>query len=294
MLRLELPSTPECGTLVRALLMGVGNALAWDAELVDDLKTAVTEACNNVVLHAYGDGVGKLVLRLQTQGDGIEVVVCDEGEGFHGVAAGDDHLHVGLPVIGSLAERAEFLSPAEGGTQVRMFFRAGRDNANYSNQEVQGARGWGPDKSAIDEMVESWTSQPVAELVKHEPLLAGDLVGVISPAWLLGPALGRLVRALAAGNHFRLDRFSELRNLTDTLGAHARAAAIDRRLGFALGGGERRLNVVSGPFMPGSGSVFAGDGSASPASPLRDLADELAVENGRHGEFVRLVVSDPR
>ena len=130
MLRLELPSTPECGTLVRALLMGVGNALAWDGELVDDLKTAVTEACNNVVLHAYGGEVGKLTLRLDVEGDWIEVVVCDEGEGLHGVAAGDDHLHVGLPVISSLAERAEFLSPPDGGTEVRMFFRTrGRPSA---------------------------------------------------------------------------------------------------------------------------------------------------------------------
>src|SRR5262249_14156546 len=111
MLRLELPSTPECGTLVRALLMGIGNALAWDGELVDDLKTAVTEACNNVVLHAYGGGVGKLVLRLDAEGEWIEVIVCDEGEGLHGVTPGDDQLHVGLPVISSLAERAEFMSP---------------------------------------------------------------------------------------------------------------------------------------------------------------------------------------
>jgi hypothetical protein len=131
-------------------------------------------------------------------------------------------------------------------------------------------------------------------LVGDDELLQGDVVGVISPAALLGPALGRLVRALAAGNHFRIDRFSALRVLTDTLGAHARAAASDHRLAFAITASERRLEIAAGHFAPGSGTVFTGDGSASPASPLRDFADELIVGPGRRGEIVRLVVSDPR
>ena len=51
--RLELDSRPETLTLVRGMLGGVGELLAVDPELLDDLKTAVSEACNNVVLHAY-------------------------------------------------------------------------------------------------------------------------------------------------------------------------------------------------------------------------------------------------
>ena len=295
MLRLELPSTPECGTLVRALLMGVGSSLAWDGELIDDLKTAVTEACNNVVLHAYPGGVGKLVMRLEAEGEWIEVLICDEGEGIHGVAAGDDHLHVGLPVISSLAERVEYLSPAEGGTEVRMFFRAPGRLAQQPPEPLQeGQRRWGPDTAMLTEMAGSWTADTVSKLVGDDDLLQGDVVGVISPAALLGPALGRLVRALAAGSHFRVDRFSELRVLTDTLGAHARAAASDHRLAFAITAGDRRLEISAGHFAPGSGTVFTGDGSASPASPLRDFADELTVGPGQRGEIVRLVVSDPR
>lgn len=295
MLRLELPSTPECGTLVRALLMGVGSSLAWDGELIDDLKTAVTEACNNVVLHAYPGRVGKLVMRLKADGEWIEVLICDEGEGIHGVAAGDDHLHVGLPVISSLAERVEYVSPAEGGTEVRMFFRApGRLGRRPSESLQEGQRRWGPDAAMLTEMADSWTADTVSKLVGDDDLLQGDVVGVISPAALLGPALGRLVRALAAGSHFRVDRFSELRVLTDTLGAHARAAASDHRLAFAITAGDRRLEIAAGHFAPGSGMVFTGDGSASPASPLRDFADELTVGPGQRGEIVRLVVSDPR
>lgn len=295
MLRLELPSTPECGTLTRALLMGVGHALGWDGGLIDDLRTAVTEACNNVVLHAYGDEVGKLVLRLDAEGEWIEVIVCDEGGGLHGVAAGDDHLHVGLPVISSLAERAEFLSPPDGGTEVRMFFRA-RDarspKPGASGQPAQ--RGWGPDPATLNQMLGSWTADSMATLVDEELVRRSDVVGVVFPAALLGPALGRLVRALAAGKHFRIDRFSELRVLTDTLGAHARAAASEPRLAFAIDASDRRLELAAGPFAPGSGTVFAGEGSAGAASPLRALADEFEVERGTRGEIVRVVISDPR
>src|SRR5438045_1328921 len=183
MLRLELPSTPECGTLVRALLMGVGSALAWDGELIDDLKTAVTEACNNVVLHAYPGGVGKLVLRLDAEDEWIEVLVCDEGEGFHGVAAGDDHLHVGLPVISSLAERVEYLSPPDGGTEVRMFFRARRARAAQEPGQA-GQRAWGPDPATLNQMAGSWTADSVSTLVGDDDLLRGDVVGVVFPAAL--------------------------------------------------------------------------------------------------------------
>lgn len=289
MLRLELPSTPECGTLVRALLTGLGAALAWDDELVDDLKMAATEACNNVVLHAYGSEVGKLVLRLDALAEWLEIVVCDEGEGLHGVAPGDDQLHVGLPVISSLAERAEFLSPSAGGTEVRMFFRI---DAGASPLDTGRERG--PDQRVVDHMLQSWTTESVADLLGDEPLLVGDVVGVVSPAALLGPAMGRLVRALAAGNHFRIDRFSKLRELTDTLGAHARAAARDHRVGFALMPRERRLELAAGPFAAGSGTVFTPDTTVGPASPLRELADDLTIEHGQSGEIVRLLISDPR
>src|SRR5579884_2812506 len=124
MVRLELAARPESATLVRALLSGVGAALAWEGELLDDLKTAVSEACNNVVMHAYRGAVGKLVVRIDSGEDWIETVVCDEGEGLRGVNVSEDHLRVGLPVISSLAERVDFLTPPEGGTEVRMFFRA--------------------------------------------------------------------------------------------------------------------------------------------------------------------------
>jgi hypothetical protein len=174
-----------------------------------------------------------------------------------------------------------------------MFFRT-RGARAVQEPGQAGQRAWGPDPATLSEMAGSWTADSMTTLVGDDELLGGDVVGVVFPAALLGPALGRLVRALAAGHHFRVDRFSELRVLTDTLGAHARAAAGDHRLAFALAARDRRLELAAGPFAPGSGTVFTGEGSASPASPLRDLADELTVGPGQRGEIVKLVVSDPR
>jgi hypothetical protein len=296
MVRLELASKPESATLVRALLSGLGTALAWDGEVVDDLKTAVSEACNNVVLHAYRGKPGKLIVRLDMEQEWIEVVVCDEGEGLHGVSVSDDHLRVGLPVISSLAERADFLTPPEGGTEVRMFFRTTpRETASPATATIRGGAKAtrGPDQPVVDHIVKSWTAEALEKLVGEPALRNGEVAGAMAPVGLFGPALGRLVRAFAGVHHFRLDRFSDLRVVTDTLGAHARTSATGERLAFALGGGERRLELVAGPFAPGSGAVFVAQ-EGPPASPLRELTDELSVEPSEGGEIVRLVVADPR
>lgn len=295
MVRLELASTPECGTYIRAILAGVGAALGWNGELIDDLKTAATEACNNVVVHAYRGGVGKLVVRLEAQGEWMELVVCDEGEGFHGVSLSDDHLRVGLPVISALADRVEFLSSPDGGTEVRMFFPITSDGAAPAGwTDRRGAGGRERSGPTIADEIRGLTAEPVACLVGEPALAVGDLAGVVSPVGLLGPALGRLVRALAAVSHFRLDRFSDLRVLTDTLGAHARAAASEGLVGFALGTDERRLEVAVGPFRAGSGAVFTAHGPGRPASPLRSLVDELSIDRGERGDVVRVVLEDRR
>ena len=61
------------------MLSGLGEHIGLDPELIDDIKTAVSEACNNVVLHAYPGGPGLLVVELKISVDGLEIVVADRG-----------------------------------------------------------------------------------------------------------------------------------------------------------------------------------------------------------------------
>lgn len=124
--RLEVESRPENLALVRRVLVAFANALAVDGELVGDIETAVSEACNNVVLHAYGQQPGPLIVSLVAGETTIEACVEDRGSGIQATSTPRPSVGIGLPLIGALADRAEFRS-LEGGTRVRMGFGARRN-----------------------------------------------------------------------------------------------------------------------------------------------------------------------
>ena len=122
-IRLELQSRPESVALVRSVLRTVGRAIELDRALIDDMRTAVSEACNNVVVHAYPAAAGPLIFALAVNADTIEVVVRDHGCGMRPGCVRNHGLGMGVVVINALAERAEFTSDRASGTEVRMTFR---------------------------------------------------------------------------------------------------------------------------------------------------------------------------
>src|ERR1044072_3943694 len=54
--RLPHPARPENVAVIRHVLGAYAEALQLPAELVEDMRLAVTEACTNVVRHAYHEG----------------------------------------------------------------------------------------------------------------------------------------------------------------------------------------------------------------------------------------------
>ena len=81
-MRLVLSNRPENVALVRQALGGLANSMGIHESLLADIKTAVSEACNNVVLHAYADESGPLEVFVCPDAHEIEVVVRDEGTGI--------------------------------------------------------------------------------------------------------------------------------------------------------------------------------------------------------------------
>jgi serine/threonine-protein kinase RsbW len=271
--RLDLESKPETLTLVRAALGGIADLLTIDPELLDDIKTAVSEACNNVVLHAYADGPGPLSVCLFVDEDTIVVNVRDHGPGIPVTVPSDDRMQgVGIPVIRALAREAEFLPAQDGGTDVRMTFAGTRE----------GKRLFGPIASATPN--DGWTDG-----------MTGDAVVSVSPLTILAGVLGRLARATAATARFSLDRFSDVYLVTDAVSELAAQAASGSRIGFAVVAAPRRLELTIGPFRQGSTDRLR-DGSSPDRAvlPLVRLSDKLDVESGARGDALRVVMIDHR
>ncbi len=266
---LQLESTAETLTLVRGVLGALAEVLALDPELLDDMKTAISEACNNVVVHAYGGDAGPLEVILCLIPSGIAAVVRDVGSGIPDVADPDEGVHgVGLPLIKALTDGAQFLARAGGGTEVRMEFAGWRGAAFAFPEDIVEEDGW-----------------------VHQ--LRGDVVASLSPLTFLGPVLGRLARALAARARFSLDRFSDVYLVADAIAAHAVRAATRGRIGFSIATESRRLEMAVGPFKDGSGATLrTADQMREPASALLALSDVVESRPVTGGELLEVVMTD--
>jgi serine/threonine-protein kinase RsbW len=272
--RLRLESRPQTLTIVRGMLGGVAELLSIDPELLDDLKTSVSEACNNVVLHAYGGDPGPMEVGLFVTEEQFSVRVSDEGVGMPAPPpAGDVSQGIGLSVIRALTEDVQFSSAPGGGTEVLMDFSVRRDGRKLFEAP--------PAATGDAEMTPAADGE-------------GEVIVSLSPVTLLPGVLGRLARTLAATAHFSLDRFSDVYLVTDTLAAHAATAAEGQRIEARLMAQDRRLELVVGPFRKGTGSRLEVQAGDHPASPLVLLSDQVAVQEAGQAELLRVVVIDHR
>jgi serine/threonine-protein kinase RsbW len=101
-------------------------SMRGDDVLIGDVVLAVSEACTNVVVHAYRDGPADGdAFRVVAERDGPAILVSVSDEG-HGMTPRRDRpgLGLGLPLIASLADSVDVGAPAGGGrgTVVEMRF----------------------------------------------------------------------------------------------------------------------------------------------------------------------------
>lgn len=265
-LNLRLNSRPDSAGLVRAALGGLAAPFSLRPELVNDLKTAISEACNNAVEHAYRGQSGAIAVHLDVGPEGVEVSVRDWGGGFQKLAPTGDHLRVGLPVINALADRAEFLTAPGSGTEVRMGFDMRHD----------------PRRDGLLARVEE--SEDLEAWTPWRRGLAGDVVVTLLPCELLPGVLEPLTSALAARARFDLERFSDVYLVTGEVAAHVLTAASSARVSFALSAHEHQLDLTIGPLRAGAGAVLRPHIAAA--------ADEFATERLDGSELVRVVVRD--
>ncbi len=272
--RFELPNLAENVSLVREMLAGVAEAVPLEDGQLDDIKTVVSEAANNVVLHAYDGAEGPLEVEVYIRNGRLEVVVRDHGGGIRPRPAADDQVKgIGLSVIQALTDRTEFRGAIGEGTEVRMEFSA------------PGARR--PPEGVNGEVTDATAQEAVAS--------GATAVLAISPVSLARRVLSRPVYALAARARFSIDRLSDVQLVADALTAHAERAVAGGALRLGVTVDVRRLDLRLGPFATGRARQLIGDSALAGLDPLVEtLSDELDVIPYGDAEVLTLRLLDHR
>jgi serine/threonine-protein kinase RsbW len=231
--RLSLPGSAENVLVVRQALSGLAASLALDPIETNDLNTAVTEACNNVVMHAYRGEEGPLEVDVSAHPGGVEVVVRDRGDGIHlpepepESESDDAHAGMGIPVIHALTRRAELTERAGGGTEVRMEF----DTPNARSLEPVDGSG------------------RASAAIRDSP--SGTIELQLAPNAVARAVLPRVLSALAARAYFSTDRIAEVQLLADELATGARESFSGTQLDVGVTIAPRSLELRVGPLRAG-------------------------------------------
>jgi serine/threonine-protein kinase RsbW len=253
---LSLPSRPGNVVVVRQALSGVAEWAGLDGVETNDLNTAVTEACNNVVQHAYAGSDGPLEVDVHVLVDAIAVVVRDHGRGIDPPMPTDEHddaAHVGLglPVMAALARDVELKDRAGGGTEVRMEFAAA-DTANF---ELDGG-------AATKSCIEPWSDPSTTVSLR------------LAPNTLARAVLPRVLSALAARAYFSTDRISDVQIVADVLANKSRDSLSASHLDVAVAVAPRKLVLRLGPLHTGRGQSLLSAAADGMAPVIARLTDE--------------------
>lgn len=121
-IELALPARPESVAVIRHLLGAVAERLRLPETVANDVRLAVTEACTNVVRHAYADGArGSIEVSVEPEERAVHVVVADRGRGI-GPSADTAGPGLGLPLIAAVAESVKIEQSPGAGSRVAMSF----------------------------------------------------------------------------------------------------------------------------------------------------------------------------
>lgn len=271
---LTLSNQPDNVVLVREALSGVAETVGVDSVDLNDIRTAVTEACNNVVLHAYEGEEGPLQLEVYLGDEAVEVVVRDHGTGIKPHIRGDEEaaLGIGLSIIQALAPRVEFRDVAGGGTEVRMEFAT-------------------PSARSLESPVLDGFELP--DVARSQ--LATTTGLALAPSALARKVLPRMICVLAARAHFTTDRICDAELVADALVAQASELSAVEHLKMSVRVEPRSLELRVGPLEDGRAEHLIASSVVHEVGPvIEKLTDDRHLLGDGDAEMLALRLRDER
>ena len=127
---LTFPSRSANEAFARAAVACFAAQLDPNLEELNDIKTAVSEAVTNSIVHAYPDAIGKVSMRMRIlDGNVLEISIRDWGRGIENLeqamkplftTGGEERSGMGFTIMDSFMDKLRVRSSPGKGTTVTM------------------------------------------------------------------------------------------------------------------------------------------------------------------------------
>ena len=129
-IKIEFPAKSANESFARAAVAAFAMQMDVTLDELGDIKTAVSEAVTNAIVHAYPDSVGTVWLKARILGDEhLEISVKDKGRGIEDLkqamqplftTGGEDRSGMGFTIMDSFMDKMRVRSKPGKGTTVTM------------------------------------------------------------------------------------------------------------------------------------------------------------------------------
>ncbi|NCO36328.1 MAG: anti-sigma B factor RsbW [Armatimonadetes bacterium] len=135
-IEIRIPSDLSFVRVVRLAVSGVASMMPFTYDEVEDIKLAVSEACNNAIQHAHdGTGANEVIVRVVPREDALTILVQDRGRGIplerrRKATVPPEEVSeqgLGLFLIEALMDGVEYDTSSDSGTSLRMVKHTNED-----------------------------------------------------------------------------------------------------------------------------------------------------------------------
>lgn len=129
-MRLEFLSKSSNESFARVVAAAFVSQLDPTLEELADIKTAVSEAVTNAVIHGYESRMGNIQMNCKLFDNAVEIIISDEGKGIDNIELARQPLYtskpemersgMGFTVMESFMDKIEVISEPGKGTTIIM------------------------------------------------------------------------------------------------------------------------------------------------------------------------------
>ncbi len=144
-MKLEIPSKSKNESFARVVVAAFASQLDPTMEEISDIKTAVSEAVTNSIIHGYINKIESIIIEARLIQNKLEIVVIDYGIGIDDIGKAREPLYtskpelersgMGFTIMEKFMDQVDIQSETGKGTVIKMV-KIIKQNSIYNNEAL--------------------------------------------------------------------------------------------------------------------------------------------------------------